>query len=330
MKMILLITALLFVSLNLSAGRKYLIETEKSIGNVKLIDSKIGKSIDLFPEPNNRTNFVFEVDDIENIFLKFSSNLKIKMYSFSDRVETDWNSVEKEKEVPVKSFFNSSIKKDVQLSDFLINSFRTNRINSPGTIIRGNNFFYTPEDITFTSPEKLFISWKSGEQVVGLKLEDIKGITKIYSTQNYNDTVLQYKDLPETAQKSFKNAENYCINIKTKSAIFGYRDNPLIFEIDSFCFISPDKNLLFVHEQNIDIKWDAPEKETTVKVFNDEGKLIYNTKTTQKYWSINESKEIHFKYKRPYKIELTQGNRSISKSFYILFNYRLYVKLCDK
>ena len=330
MKKILLIIAVLYISINSNAGQRFLIETENLVNKVKLINSKIGKTFDLFPEPYNKTNFIFEVDDMEDIFLKFSNSLKIKLYSFNDRVETDWHPVEKEKEIAVKSFFSSGIRKDVKLSDFLINSFGTNHLNSPGSAIRGNNFFHTPDDITFASPEKLFITWKSDEKVVGLRIEDIKGFLKIYTTQTYNDTVLQYNDLPEVARKGFKNEENYCLYIKTRCAAFGYHENQLIFEIDSFCFDHPDKDLLFVHEQEVEIKWSAPGKETTVKVFDDKKKLVYTTQTNQRYLSINELKEVQFNYKRPYKIELTQGNRTISKNFYVLFNYNGFMKLSFK
>ena len=329
MKKIATIAAMFLIGINLSAGRKYLIETEKSIDLIKLINYELGKTIDIFPENDNKTDFFFEVDKIENIFLKFSYNLKIKLYSFNDRVETDWHTVEKEKEVPLKIFFTGQVKKDVVLSDFLINSFRTNHINSPGSTTRGNTIFYTPDYVSFVSPQDIFIAWKSGERVIELKLEDMKGMSKIYSTQSFADTMLQYKDLPEISQDRLQTGHTYYLALKTKSNFSGYKENQIVFKIDSFGFADPSDDLIFVTEQQIEIKWNTHENETLVKVFDDEKNLVFNGKTTRNCWSFNESGMIKFKYGRPYKIELTQGSKSISKKFFVLYNYQYYNKLIE-
>jgi hypothetical protein len=327
MKRILLIVPVLFVSMSMNAGRKFLIETERSVNTVKLINK--GKTVDLLPEHNNKTNFIFEVDNIDNIFLKFSIDQKIKLYSFSDKEETDWHPVVREKEIAVKSFFNNIFKRDVELSDFLLNSFRTNYLNNTEDILRGINFFYTPGDINFPCPEKLSIAWKSGGQVLRLKLEILLGKSEIYSTQTYNDTILQFKNLPENVQKSLRNETNYRLSVKSKS-IYGYNENQLSFRIDSFCFTKNSKDLIFIHEQNIDIRWEAPEKETSVTIYDDENKIVYEAQTSQKFCSFNELSKIAFKYKKPYKIVLTQGNKTISEKFHVLFNYQKFNELTNK
>ncbi len=328
MRCFLLILAAILLNFNAQAGRKFLIETNKLINNVSLIDSKIGSITRLIPGHNDKMRFLFEIESIDNFYLQFPSSLLIKLYSLSDKVESDWRPVNEDEKVPIKSFFTKTTAKNIVLDDFMLKNFISNPLAGSEGTLRGNSIFYTQDKAIFGSPGKLSIAWKSQNQIIELKLYDLTNdYTAIYSTRSYNDSVLLFKILPESVKDKLNQKSTYCLSITTENACYGYSENHLSFSFDSLHFIHQSGNMYFIDEQEIDINWDTPEKESIVKVYDDEKNLVFNTLTTKKSLNFIDFGNIPFKYKKPYKIEITLENKTISKCFYILFGYQDYTKL---
>jgi len=324
MRKIVLLVFTLLLSLNLLAGKRFLIETEKSIANVSLIDTKIGKTIELMPLLNGKTFFSFEVDDIESIFLEFSNNIKVKLYSFSDKKGTSWHPVEKDKKLSVKSLFSSSSAVNMEFDTFITTDFISNPITNTGGSTRGNRIFYTPDNTSFSKPNNLLISWKSNEKVTSLKLYSLNGFKEIFATQTFQDTVFEYRNIPEECRNKLKLNETYSLSINTVNGDFGIHESEIIFKFDALSFNNASKDLIFANDQNIEIKWDAPDKETLIKVYDENKNIVYQNITSNKSWSLNEQNNIPIKYNKPYLIELSQDGKSISKNFYVLFSSEEY------
>jgi hypothetical protein len=76
MKKFIVILVLFLGCTNINASLKYLIETEKSVDLIKLINIEIGKTNTIFPISGTKTDFVFEVNKIDPIFFRISKQFK--------------------------------------------------------------------------------------------------------------------------------------------------------------------------------------------------------------------------------------------------------------
>jgi hypothetical protein len=314
------------------SANKLLLETERSVSNISLINSKSGKTQKIMPWRSDKTSFLFEVDALEDIFLKFPANLQIRLYSFAQKISSGWQSVKKEEAVAVKSFFATNTTKNVELDDFLIKSFISNPLTSQGSNLRSDDcpVFFTPDNTRFSSPAKLMIKWCGKKQILKLQIIDMANNSEIFSQASVKDTVLDQSRLPEKVRTRLNFQTNYALNLTADEAEKGETVYSLNFSFGKPCFSKPKEQLIFVSKEIIEIAWEAEPGEVLVNILDEHNAKVFTEKMTKNKISHTNLVNLNLKTRKPYKFTVTQNEKSISCPFVILQTEQEMDKLRSK
>lgn len=339
MKKNILITILLIFNTYTYANKRFVIETDRSISKIVLINSN-GSERKLISSQTDNTNFSFEINDLENLFIEVSETANLKMYSVSEKISSSWYKIEGGEKKLVKSFFENSIFKNIKLEDFYIRSFMTNPLTGSDTGLRAfddyllnsevesnnlvNSFFNIPNNFNFVRPTNLHISWKQKAEIVDLSLMDKTDFLNLYWTKDFKDTLFSYQNVSDELKSLLKKEHKYCLILKIKNSDVKYNqivEYKLDFEFNEIVFAKKQAVQFFLTKHDIQFSWQSPNKKMDISILDEYGNVVFSKKKFSgeniNFEYLN-SKNIKIEKRKKYTLKLENSKNEAYKEFYFL------------
>jgi len=318
--------ALMLIISNLSfANKKFIVETDQTVSEILLIDSKTRTKNKLVALQSDNTNFEFEAANLEGLYLKTNQNIYLKIYSVEEKISSSWHKIEKGKEIELKTFFQGTIFQNVELNDFYIKSFITNPLTTQKSKIREfSNFFYTPNHSNFIKPENLIISWKSGLKIKNLQIIDNSNFTEIFKIENYNDTSFSLQKIDKNIRSLFNNSDDYSLILNYLDTINKQESmHKINFQFYPLYFLNQEEILYFLDKEMFSIQWHSISNQSTISIYDFKNELILTKETNnQNSLTFENIKELSntLQKKKKYRIFIENQEYKIYKDFYFLQN----------
>jgi hypothetical protein len=319
------IIIILFLVPNLLYSNKiFIVETNKSIDEILLINSKTGKENKLVSKQIDNTNFSFEATDLEGLFLKVKQTAYLKIYSVNDKISSSWHKIEQDEAVEVKFFFQENTFQNVELKDFYIKNLNSNPLTVSKSKLRTLNeeFFYTPQNFNFIKPENFNIKWKSGYEIQRLEIIEDLNSKSIFSTQNYTDTVLSFETFK--TQNVFQTDKSYSLVLNTldkKNNAMNVFTTPFFFS--SFFFKNNQTLFHFLTPSELFFEWGELPNSVSISIYNYKNERVFFKENYEaNFFSIQQliNSDIIFEKRKKYTIFIQNKDKKLYADFYFLLN----------
>ncbi len=333
-KFISLLTAFLLNSITFY-GNTFILESKTNLEYISIFNAKTKESKKIISWRSGNYSFIFEAENISDTYIKLSKNSEIKLYSIDEKKTTNWINLSENELISLKQLFLEMMPQQIKPEDFIIKSFITRPITQTNSNLRNYEKlnFYVPQNTTFLSKEELSISWNSGYKINELNIVDISNLKYIYTTSQFNDTILRWAKIPEEIRKKFTNKTNYLLEIKSNQNEFIIQSSYLWFNIDSAGTTNHPNIMYFLSAENIDFDFEKYIGTVKIKVLDCDNNLIQKISLKMPLnddFKLNNSLYSPQKY---YALEIRNKKKVYRSSFLFILNqeeYKTFIKILNQ